>query len=226
MRKAHAETAPPTRDTVVTTALTIGALATLAVCGWLVASTDTGGPPEPTAAQSRASADPTTEADAIAVVGGATPAMPASTPLRLRVPAIDVDTSLTGYGLAPDGSLQVPPESAPDHAGWYHGGVTPGTDGTALVAGHVDSATGPAVFYSLGALSRGDTIEVDRADGSTAVFTVDGVEVFHREEFPDELVYGYAGRPELRLITCGGQFSRAGGWNANVVVFAYLTDTR
>ena len=108
-------------------------------------------------------------------------------------------------------------------AGWYQAGTTPGETGTAVIAGHVDNADGPAVFYRLGALKKGDTIEVRRRDGSTAVFTVHAVEVYDARAFPDEKVYGAAPRPELRVITCGGGYSRSTGYRGNVVVFAHLT---
>jgi sortase (surface protein transpeptidase) len=127
-----------------------------------------------------------------------------------------------GLGLTPTGSLDVPPARPSNLAGWYEAGTTPGERGTSIVAGHVDNAEGPAVFYRLGALRRGATIEVDRRDGSVAVFTVDAVEAYDARDFPDEKVYGAARRPELRVITCGGGYSRATGYRGNVVVFAHL----
>jgi hypothetical protein len=128
-----------------------------------------------------------------------------------------------GLGLTPSGSLDVPPADRPGLAGWYEAGTTPGERGTAIVAGHVDNADGPAVFYKLGALRPGDRIEVERRDGRTAVFSVDAVEVYSAKDFPDDKVYGAADRPELRVITCGGGWSRSTGYQGNVVVFAHLT---
>jgi sortase (surface protein transpeptidase) len=146
--------------------------------------------------------------------------------LRIRIPSIHVDAPMTGLGLTKSGSLEVPPAERENLAGWYEAGTTPGETGTAIVAGHVDNADGPAVFYDLGALKRGATIEVDRRDGGVAVFTVDAVEVYDAREFPDEKVYGAATRPELRVITCGGGYSRATGYQGNVVVFAHMTGSR
>jgi sortase (surface protein transpeptidase) len=131
-----------------------------------------------------------------------------------------------GLGLTQTGSLDVPPAERKNLAGWYEAGTTPGETGTAIVAGHVDNAEGPAVFYRLGALKKGSTIEVDRRDGGTALFSVDAVEVYDAEDFPDEKVYGPAPRPELRVITCGGGYSRTTGYQGNVVVFAHLTGSR
>jgi hypothetical protein len=179
-------------------------------------------PPQPSAAQARAGVDgPAGEPERAAA-----PALPPSPPDRIRIPAIGVDAPLTGLALTRTGSLGVPPAERADLAGWYEAGTTPGERGTAIVAGHVDNADGPAVFHRLGALRKGGTIEVDRRDGSVAVFTVDAVEVYAARDFPDERVYGAARRPELRVITCGGGWSRATGYQGNVVVFAHLTGSR
>ncbi|MCZ9344216.1 class F sortase, partial [Streptomyces sp. TRM76130] len=79
------------------------------------------------------------------------PPLPPSPPDRVRIPAIGVSAPLTGLGLTAGGSLDVPPAEEDNLAGWYEAGTTPGETGTAVVAGHVDSARGPAVFYRLGA---------------------------------------------------------------------------
>ncbi|MBK3631229.1 class F sortase [Streptomyces sp. MBT49] len=186
---------------------------------WLLHSgAETHAPPQPSAAQARSGGAHAT--------GPSAPALPPSPPDRVRIPAIHVDAPLTGLALTPSGSLDVPPAEKENLAGWYEAGTTPGERGTAIVAGHVDNADGPAVFYDLGALRKGSTVEVDRRDGSVAVFTVDAVEVYRASDFPDEKVYGAAGRPELRVITCGGGYSKATGYQGNVVVFAHLTSSR
>ncbi|MEU5390874.1 class F sortase [Streptomyces tibetensis] len=201
----------------------MAAVTVFALCSgvWLLRDgAETHAPPQPSAAQARAG------------LGGragerpAVPALPPSPPDRIRIPAIRVDAPLTGLGLTNTGSLDVPPAADENLAGWYESGTTPGEPGTAIVAGHVDNADGPAVFYDLGALARGSTIEVDRRDGGVAVFTVDAVEVYAAKDFPDERVYGAARRPELRVITCGGGWSRGTGYQGNVVVFAHLTGSR
>ncbi|MFH8972531.1 class F sortase [Streptomyces sp. NPDC017890] len=196
-----------------TAAVTAAALCTGA---WLLLDAHTGAPPQPSAAQAR-----TGQAG-----DAAAPALPPSPPDRIRIPAIGVNAPMTGLGLTPSGSLGVPPAEKENLAGWYEAGTTPGETGTAIVAGHVDNAEGPAVFYRLGALEKGGTIEVDRRDGGVAVFTVDAVEVYAAKDFPDEKVYGAADRPELRVITCGGGYSRGTGYQGNVVVFAHLTGSR
>lgn len=95
-----------------------------------------------------------------------------------------------------------------------------------MLVGHVDNLSGPAVFYGLGALTKGEHVEVTRYDGRVAVFEIYGVEVFSKADFPGPRVYGDTGYAELRVITCGGGYSKAGGYDGNVVVFARLTETR
>ncbi|MFI2635389.1 class F sortase [Streptomyces collinus] len=201
----------------------MAALTVFALCSgvWLLRDgTGTHAPPQPSAAQALAGLD------GRAGERPAMPPLPPSPPDRIRIPAIGVNAPLTGLGLTKTGSLDVPPAAEKNLAGWYEAGTTPGERGTAIVAGHVDNADGPAVFYDLGALARGSTIEVDRRDGGVAVFTVDTVEVHAAKDFPDEKVYGAADRPELRVITCGGTYSRGTGYQGNVVVFAHLTGSR
>ncbi|MFE1285716.1 class F sortase [Streptomyces sp. NPDC058751] len=156
----------------------------------------------------------------------AVPPLPRSVPVRLRIPAIGVDASLARLGLDGAGALKPPPEGDTGLAGWYGGGTAPGSRGTAVTTGHVDTRDGRrGVFYRLGAVTKGETVEVGRADGRTAVFTVDAVEVYDKDGFPSEKVYGGSGRPELRVITCGGRAGN-GGYRGNVVVYATLTAVR
>lgn len=140
-------------------------------------------------------------------------------PVRLRIPAIDVDTGLESLGLAPDTSIEVPSE--PGVAGWWERGPRPGQVGPAVILGHVDSKTGPAVFFRLRWLQRGDEVLVDRADGSTARFVVSRQGKYTKVAFPSDLVYYPTLDPELRLVTCGGTIDRATGhYSENLVVFA------
>ncbi|OLZ63555.1 class F sortase [Streptomyces amritsarensis] len=197
-----------------------GGLLALAACIgiWLVTSgsREPVGPPLPSPAEALTAAG---------VLGPGIAPLPGSPPGRIRIPAIRVDAPLVGLGLDRGGHLEVPPPERRDLAGWYRDGTTPGATGTAVIAGHVDDAAGPGVFYHLGALRRGAAIEVPRADGRTAVFTVHAVEVHDARAFPDTRVYGPSPRAELRVITCGGGFSPRTGYRGNVVVFAHLTGT-
>lgn len=150
--------------------------------------------------------------------------LPASRPVRVVIPSVGIDAPLTKLALEESGRLASPPDNKPALAGWWADGPAPGTRGTAIIAGHVDVPTGPAVFYNLGALSEGATVDVPRADGSTARFRIDSVDVYDADAFPNDKVYADTGRPELRLITCGGGFDKKRRqYNGNVVVSARLT---
>ncbi|MEU5581162.1 MULTISPECIES: class F sortase [Streptomyces] len=209
------------RDRTGNTVITTVSLVALCSGAWLLSSgTASHPPPQPSPAQ----AAPSLPGHHRPEPG--TAALPPSPPDRVRIPAIGVDAPLMGLGLTPTGSLDVPPSERKNLAGWYEAGTTPGERGTAIVAGHVDNKEGPAVFYALGALDRGRTIEIERRDGSVAVFTVHAIEVYDAKDFPDEKVYGAAARPELRVITCGGKYSKQTGYQGNVVVFAHLTAVR
>jgi hypothetical protein len=143
-------------------------------------------------------------------------------PVRLEIARIGVATSLERLGRARDRTVEVP--SGWDVAGWYEGGPRPGDPGSAVVLGHVDSKTGPAVFYRLRELRPGDRIEVVRADRSRIAFRVDQVSQYAKRRFPTNEVYYPTLRPQLRLVTCGGPFDRASGhYVDNVIVFASLS---
>ncbi|MFD9083545.1 class F sortase [Streptomyces erythrochromogenes] len=183
------------------------------------------GPPQPTAAS------------AVAVTADQLPANPPKPPAdmellehssvqRIRIPTINVDAPVMTVGLDAEGWIDAPPPQDRNLAGWYLNGISPGQQGSAVIVGHVDNAQGPAVFYGLGSVKPGNRIEVERYDGRTAVFEVYGVEVFSKEAFPGSRVYGDTGHAELRVITCGGGYSKARGYDGNVVVFARMVESR
>ncbi|WP_405525383.1 class F sortase [Streptomyces canus] len=149
-------------------------------------------------------------------------------PQRLDIPDLGVQAPVVARGLDARGALDPPPFGRPGIVGWYAAGVKPGAAGTALMVGHVDTQTRPAVFYRIGSLKPGETVRVIRDDGRVAEFTVDDVRVVSRGSFDAHQAYGprESGRAELRLITCGGTFDRATrSYTANVIVSAYLTGT-
>jgi sortase (surface protein transpeptidase) len=158
---------------------------------------------------------PTGPIEAAPAEGAAQVAEPAS----LVIPSIGVTTSLVHLGLTGSGALQVPP--TPAVAGWYTGSPRPGSIGSAVIAGHIDSVTGPGVFFRLSQLQRGARVYVKRADGTLAVFAVTQVRSYPKDGFPTAAVYGAVPDPELRLITCGGTFDyRTRSYLSNTVVYA------
>lgn len=169
-----------------------------------------GGSPAPT---------PATPTVAAQVVAGV-PASPAL-PVTLTIPSIDVRTSLIRLGQHADGTVEVPAD--PDRAGWFDLGPPPGTAGSSVILGHVDSTSGPAVFYRLKELRPGDRIAVRLDDDTTVEFRVHSVATYANADFPARRVYGKQGRSQLNLVTCGGAYDASrGGYQANVVVNARL----
>lgn len=140
-------------------------------------------------------------------------------PLRVRIPAIGVDAPVGPLHVDENGVL--PPPDGNHITGWWQQGPEPGERGPAVIAGHVDSYRGPAVFFRLHELRNGDAIFIDRADGSTAVFATQRVERHDKNTFPTEHVYGDTPDSQLRLITCGGDFDDAERrYLDNIIVYA------
>jgi Sortase domain len=168
------------------------------------------------------SAPPTTQADAAGLAGSATAHVAARTkPVALDVPKIGVHTTgLVDLGLTRAGALEVPKDAVT--AGWYRLGPVPGEPGPAVIAAHVNYAKVPGVFSRLHETAV-DTATVTRADGRTVKFTVYRVERSPKNAFPTKDVYGNTDGPELRLVTCGGDFDRAAhSYRDNIVVYARL----
>jgi LPXTG-site transpeptidase (sortase) family protein len=150
-----------------------------------------------------------------------------SLPVRLDIPKIGVHSPVSTLGLKSDGTIEEPPLSKPNLTGWYRLGPTPGEKGPAVIAGHVDANGGPAVFYRLKHLSKGDTVTVTRKDGSVVTFTLDAIQQVPKDAFPTKKVYGDIGFPGLRLITCGGSFDkRTGHYIDNVIAYGHLVGSR
>lgn len=144
--------------------------------------------------------------------------MPQGTPARVLIPSISVDAPVVDLSRNPDGTLEVPDWQ---DAGWWERGPEAGERGPAVIVGHVDSTAGPAVFYRLGELEPGDPIEVVLDAGGSARYDVDRIERFAKDAFPSLAVYGLTAGPELRLITCDGEFdTTTGRYVDNLVVFA------
>ena len=200
-------TAPPRRLSSLALVM-IAALLVLPACGT-----------ERTAASAPPAAPLTDEVGALSSYRSTRTYAPVAEPSRLRIPAIDVDTDLQVLGRAPDRTIEVPAD--PGAAGWWAGGPRPGAPGPAVLVGHVDSRTGPAVFFRLRELAAGDEVFVDRADGTTARFIATSLDRYEKTLFPSDLIYYPTLEPQLRLVTCGGPFDPSTGhYRDNVVVFA------
>jgi LPXTG-site transpeptidase (sortase) family protein len=150
----------------------------------------------------------------------APPAAPdeVAAPVRIEIPSIDVDAEIVPVGLADDGSMEVPDFGL---AAWYTEGPEPGAKGPAVVVAHVDSRSGPDVFYRLKDLQAGDQITITRQDGSVGSWTVASQEQVDKDELPTDRIWNDTDQPLLRLITCGGIFDRGiGHYEDNIIVYA------
>ncbi|MFJ2594818.1 class F sortase [Streptomyces erythrochromogenes] len=158
--------------------------------------------------------------------GGAAKAGPAlarSEPQKITIPSLGLTSTLETLRQNADGTMQTPKD--PGLAGWYEPGPTPGSQGPAVIAGHVTWNGASAVFEKLKTMKGGDTIKVTRKDGKTVTFTVDRVGEYPKAEFPTLEVYKNLDHAGLRLVTCGGDFDpKKHYYDSNVVVFARMTD--
>lgn len=155
------------------------------------------------------------------------PVLDASRPVGISIGRIGLDAPVHEVGIAPDGAIAAPTAERAQEVGWYGQSPTPGQYGPAVLVGHVDTRTGPAVFHELGKLRAGDRIEVTRVDGAVAVFEVDSVSRYDKTRLPVAEVYEDFSRPGLRLITCGGRWvGGRTGYADNIVVFASLVASR
>jgi hypothetical protein len=151
------------------------------------------------------------------------PVLPESDPVSVSIPKIGVQSKLVKLRLDGNGEMETPD---PPVAGWFTRGAAPGALGPAIIAGHV-TWNGPAVFYRLSSMRRGDQVTVTREDGKVAVFTVSRVARFSRSRFPTGAVYGPIDHAGLRLITCDGTYDTARrAYPDNLVVFARLVAVR
>lgn len=151
----------------------------------------------------------------------ATPDADRGVPVRITIPSIGVSSSLEDLVLGAGGELTDPEDY--DLAGWYTDGVVPGEVGPAIIAGHIDSPTGPAVFTDLPAVADGAEVVVEMSDGSEVRFVVSGRMQSEKATFPTDAVYRNVPTPQLRLITCAGSFDPATGhYTDNLILFASL----
>ncbi|MDD7942279.1 class F sortase [Actinomycetospora lutea] len=158
---------------------------------------------------------------------GAPTPLASSAPTRVIVPSISAESTLVPTGLQENGSLEVPPVSQPMQASWFDQSPTPGEVGPSIVLGHVNGGGQPGIFANLEDIVSGAQVFVDRADGQRAVFEVSRVETIPKDSFPTDAVYNDTANPQLRLITCGGDYDRgARSYLSNVIVYADFVEVQ
>ncbi|GAA1548729.1 class F sortase [Streptomyces albidochromogenes] len=196
--------------TAAATTFTATALALLA----FTALTAQPPPPDPPSDAGRSSQSATRYRS-----GPDAPALPRSEPYGIEIHKIGLTTRVEKVGTAAHGAIAMPTDA--DHAGWYTGSPTPGENGNTILVGHLDSSTGPAAFYGLGALRNGDRITLTRRDRTTATFTVTTMAVWPKNNFPSQRVYAPTPIPQLTLITCADWDDAADDYRSNLVITAH-----
>ncbi|MFD7032019.1 sortase domain-bontaining protein [Streptomyces sp. NPDC059917] len=211
---AHAHTRSRSRSrsrsrrVVLTTAVAFAATGALAACG-----AGTGARPAP---------DPkvgSTAAAAVEPASNAAHALPRSRPTGMKIDAAGVDAKkMVDLAVDASGELGVPDAGTEaDVPGWWAAGATPGERGVSVLVAHFDTKYGPALMKDVKKIKLGDLIEVPREDGKTAKFKIREIEDVDKKDFPTDKVYGDTTRPELRLLTCGGEIED--GHRTNNVIF-------
>lgn len=148
---------------------------------------------------------------------------PRPTPVRLRIPALGIDASVAAFGVKGDGQMAVPDDA--DTVAWYEYGPSPGEDGSAVLAGHVDYDGRRGVFFTLSRLDAGDEVVVEFAAGGPRTFIVRERASIGKRALPIDELFRRRGRPVLTLITCGGEFDAAArSYRSNVIVRAEPAD--
>lgn len=144
-------------------------------------------------------------------------------PVQIAIPKIGVDTRVEWVGLDQDGNMDVP--SGYDTTAWFEHGTRPGMTGNAVIAGHLDSQSGPAVFYSLNSLAPGDEVVVTTQAGEVLTFRVDRVEAFQTDSAPLYEIFGPSSDKRLNLITCEGDFNPTErAYDKRLVVYTSLVE--
>ncbi len=147
-----------------------------------------------------------------------------TSPTNLQIPGLDVDADIEHVGYTDDGRMDAPEDW--EDVAWFQYGYFPGANGNAVLAGHLDSTTGPAVFAHLHEMEVGDELVVTGHDGETLTFRVTEVETVLAEEAPLDRVFGPSDTPKLNLITCEGHFDEsAEDYDHRLIVYTELVES-
>jgi LPXTG-site transpeptidase (sortase) family protein len=139
-------------------------------------------------------------------------------PNRLKIPAIDVNAKIEVVGKDDKGRMDVPKQT--DQVGWYQYGAKANQTGNVILAGHLDDTDGPAVFYDLAKVKRGQRIEVSSKTGEQVSYVVTNVKFYPVDQAPVGSIFGATLAQRLTLITCVGTFTQSKGYDQRLVVTA------
>lgn len=122
-------------------------------------------------------------------------------PVRLIIPAINVNASIQQVGITSKGEMEVPSNSV--DVGWFKFGERPGEKGSAVIAGHFDGKNGEAgVFTDLDKLKEGDKVYIEDDKGISIAFVVQESRTYDPGYADD--VFSSSDGVYLNLITCDG----------------------
>ncbi len=175
--------------------------------------------PKPTIAPTPAS-DSTAQEPVATQPSAAKPGLP----VRFRIDTSDVkvDASVEHVAFAPNSRAMDVPKKW-ENVAWFEPGYRPGTPGNAVLAGHFDSDTGPAVFYKLEEIKVGDIVSVEDNKGNIMRFRVTKAQSYFDEDAPLYEIFGPSDEPRLNLITCDGEFDpKTKRYDKKFVVFTEM----
>lgn len=130
-------------------------------------------------------------------------------PAEIKIDAIQLDTAVDEMGYTESGGMEVPDNG--EETGWFSPGFKPGQQGNAVIAGHVNDRSGPAIFYHLDKLKPGDLIEVTGEDGEAITFEMESSASYPYDDAPIQQIFGASNDRKLQLITCTGEFDNDAG---------------
>ena len=143
-------------------------------------------------------------------------------PVRVSIPALDVNTKIFPVGLDKNQAIEIPEDIR--YVGWYELGVPPGVDrGSAVLVAHRDGREqGRGVFYFLGNLDVGDKVVVKTSAGEELPYKVVSRESILKKRLPYEELFAVDGRSaaDADLAAAAYYDPDNGGYQDNVVVTA------
>ncbi|WP_290773774.1 MULTISPECIES: class F sortase [unclassified Exiguobacterium] len=139
-------------------------------------------------------------------------------PTRIMIPTLDVKANIEVVGKDKQGRMDVPKKT--DQVAWYKYGAKAGQTGNVVLAGHLDDEKGPAVFYDLAKMKKGQRIEVTGKTGQQVSYVVTNVMSYPVDEAPVGSIFGATVMNKLTLISCIGTFTNSKGYDQRLVVTA------
>ncbi len=141
----------------------------------------------------------------------------ANLPLKLNIPAINIDANIQYVGLTPDGLMDTP--SNYTDVAWYQLGVAPGEIGSAVIAGHFGTTN--SIFNNLSKLKIGDELKIINNQDKTISFIVNKIEIYNANDNAEQIFFSSDNLAHLNLITCYGIWNKATNrYQSRLVIFA------